>query len=68
MGRYEQALADFTKLLEFETNDAFALRYRGETYYMMRKYDESLADLIQLLEVNANDTWASKAYGEVIRG
>ncbi len=28
MGRYEQALADLTKLLEFETNDTFALRYR----------------------------------------
>ena len=31
MGRYEQALADLTKLLEFETNNVFALRYRGET-------------------------------------
>ena len=27
LGRYEQAIADFTKLLEFEANNTFALRY-----------------------------------------
>src|SRR6266511_2062354 len=43
IGRYEQALADLTKSLKFETG-AFALRYRGETYYMTEKYEESLAD------------------------
>ena len=37
--------ANLTKLLEFETNNVFALRYRGETYYMIKKYEESLADL-----------------------
>ena len=63
---YEQALADLTKLLEFDTNDAFALRYRGETYYMTKKYEESLTDLNKLLTINANDTWALKAYEEVI--
>ena len=67
MGRYEQALADLTKLLEFETNDAFALRYRGETYYMIEKYEESLTDLNKLLKINANDTWALKVYEEIRR-
>src|SRR5687767_7016107 len=66
IGRYEQALVDLTKLLEFDTNDAFALRYRGETYYMTKKYEESLTDLNKLLTINANDTWALKAYEEVI--
>src|SRR6266511_4204932 len=68
MGRYEQALADLTKLLEFDTNDAFALRYRSETYYMTKKYEESLTDLNKLLNINANDTWVLKAYEGVIRG
>ena len=65
MGRYEQALADLTKLLEFNTNDAFALKYRGETYYMMGKYEESLADLNKLLKINTNDTWALKSCEKV---
>ena len=67
MGRYEQALAGLTKLLEFESNDAFALRYRGETYYMMKRYKESLKDLNNLLKINTNDMWALEAHKEVIR-
>ncbi len=68
MGRYEQALAGMIKLLEFETNNAFALRYRGEIYYMMKRYEESLADLNKLLKINTNDMWALEACEEVIRG
>ena len=68
MGRYEQALAELTKLLEFDTSNSFALRYRAETYYMMEKYEESLADLNKLLKINANEIWALKAHEEVIRG
>src|SRR5690349_20809648 len=36
MGRYERALTYLTKLLEFNTSNSFALRYRAETYYMRR--------------------------------
>src|ERR1044072_4348086 len=41
MGRYEQALAELTRLLEFDASNSFALRYRAETYYMIEKYEES---------------------------
>jgi tetratricopeptide (TPR) repeat protein len=61
MGKYEQALADLTKLLELETSNAFALRYRAETYYMIEMYEESLADLNKLLEIDPNEIWALKA-------
>src|ERR1044072_4822811 len=67
-GKYEQALADLTKLLEFEISNAFALRYRAETYYMIEMYEESLANLNKLLEINPNEIWALKAHEEVIRG
>ena len=67
MGRYEQALAELTKLLEFGTSKSFALRYRAETYYMIEKYEESLADLNKLLEINSNEIWVLKAYEEVVR-
>ena len=43
MGEYKQALASLIKLLKFEINNAFALRYRGETYYIMKRYKEQLA-------------------------
>jgi len=68
MGRYEQPLADLSKLLEFETNNAFALRYRGETYYIMERYEESFTftDLNKLLEIDINNTCEHlKAYEEI---
>src|SRR5262245_28295942 len=54
-GRYEQALAELTKLLEFDANNSFALRYQAETYYMIEEYEESLADLSKLLEINPDE-------------
>ena len=65
--RYQQAPANLTKLLEFDTNDSFALRYRAETYYIIKKYEESLVDLNKLLEINPNEVWALKVYKEVIK-
>ena len=57
-----------TKLLEFEPNDPFALKYRGETYHMMKKYENSLVDLDKLLEININDNkWIYESYEEIIR-
>ena len=69
IGEYEKALADLTKLLEFKSNDPFALRYRGETYHMMENYEESLADLDKLLEISINDDnkWVYKSYEEIVR-
>ena len=69
IGKYEKALADLTKLLEFKSNDPFALRYRGETYHMMKNYEESLADLDKLLEISINDDnkWVYKSYEEIVR-
>ena len=66
VGRYEQAIADLSKLLELETNNAFALKYRGETYFMMEKYEESLVDLNKLLEINANDSH-TKEFCEIVK-
>ena len=56
IGKYKQALEYFTKLLELEPNDPFALRYQGEIYHIMKKYEKSLVDLDKLLEININET------------
>ncbi|RIB20861.1 concanavalin A-like lectin/glucanase domain-containing protein [Gigaspora rosea] len=61
MGKYEEALADLTKLLETDPNNIIALRYRGEIYYLVKKYDESIADLEKLLTIRPDDEWATEA-------
>src|ERR1044072_4538130 len=52
MGKYEQALADLTKLLEFETTNAFALRYRAENYYMIEKNKKKHSQLNTIIVIN----------------
>ena len=83
MGKYEQAFEYFTKLLELDPNDPFALRYQSEIHHIKRRYIESLVDLDKLLEIIMNETsvvdlkelletninivWILKAYEEVAR-
>ncbi|CAG8737460.1 4383_t:CDS:1, partial [Funneliformis mosseae] len=40
IGEYKQAFADLIKLLEFEANNKFALRYQGEIYCIKEIYDD----------------------------
>src|ERR1044072_3336786 len=37
IGRYEKALTELTKLLEFDSSNSFALRYRVKKNYIIKK-------------------------------
>ncbi|KAF0517968.1 SPRY-domain-containing protein [Gigaspora margarita] len=60
------AIIDLTKLLDIEPNSKFALRYRGEAYYLMEKYKESFNDVNKLLKIEGNEEWASKHFAKII--
>ncbi|KAF0538412.1 SPRY-domain-containing protein [Gigaspora margarita] len=62
IGRNEEALE-----LTNSSNNAFSLRYRGETYYMMRMYDKSLYEFEKLSIIEPNSLWTLNAYKEVTR-
>ncbi|RIB17862.1 hypothetical protein C2G38_2312122 [Gigaspora rosea] len=51
MERYKEAIIDLTKLLDIEPNSEFALRYRGEAYYLMKKFKKAINDLTKLLNI-----------------
>ncbi len=64
----EKSLADLNKSLEIESNNAFALSYRG-TYYemnMMNIYEKSLADLNKSLEIEPNNAFTLKKIEEIL--
>ncbi|KAF0433192.1 tetratricopeptide repeat protein [Gigaspora margarita] len=67
MGEYKKALTNLNDLLEIEKNDAFALRYREETYLILNEYEKSKADLTTLLKINKDDEWATKAIEAIER-
>ena len=52
MGRYEEALADFTRAIELDPADAWAIASRGQTYRLMGRYDEALADFTRAIELD----------------
>src|SRR5262245_66643167 len=58
MKRYEEALADLTRAIELDENDAWALASRGVTYRLMERYEEALADSFSAVELDADVTRA----------
>ena len=67
MGRYEEALADFSRAIELDPGNAWAIAVRGETYREMERYEEALADLNRAIELDPGDGWAIAHRGETYR-
>jgi tetratricopeptide (TPR) repeat protein len=69
MGKYEEALADLTRVLELDPDDVLATAERGGAYRMMGKYEEALADLNHALELDPNPkgVWAIVSRGLTYR-
>ncbi|RIB04390.1 hypothetical protein C2G38_2254401 [Gigaspora rosea] len=51
LGRYEESLADLSRSLKIDPNNAEALSTRGQIYFRMNRYEESLADLTNSLKI-----------------
>ncbi|RIB15640.1 hypothetical protein C2G38_1566041 [Gigaspora rosea] len=67
IGKYEEAYAVLTRLLEIESENIIALKYRVEINYIMKKYKELIADLKNLLKIKPDDAWTIEAYNLVDR-
>ena len=61
MGRYDEALADFTRAIELDPEDAWTIASRGETYRLMGRYDEALADFTRAIELDPTTPGRSPA-------
>jgi tetratricopeptide (TPR) repeat protein len=52
MERYDEALADLSRVIELDPSAGWALAARGETYRLMERYDEALADFNRAIELD----------------
>ena len=63
-GRYNQALADYSRAVELDPSQAWAIGSRGQTYQAMERYDEALADYTRAIELDPSQAWAIASRGE----
>ncbi|RIB23098.1 hypothetical protein C2G38_2172293 [Gigaspora rosea] len=64
---YEEALKDLNGSLDFDPNNARALRVRGEVYRKMGKYKEAFEDFKKSLQIDPDNLFALTNIAEVCR-
>ena len=52
LGKYPQAIADYTSLITLNADNEFALEKRGRLYFKIGKYKECVADLSKSLKLD----------------
>lgn len=64
LGRYEQAIADFTKAIERGGEDALTRNTRGRVYFEMGRYEDALADVNRAIELDprSDAAWNTRGY------
>jgi serine/threonine protein kinase len=58
LGRYEEELADYTRAITLDPNDAMAFTNRGITYRALGRYEEALANHTRAIALDPNDAVA----------
>jgi len=61
-GKYEQAVAEYTKAIELDPSLTSAYYNRGLAYLQMKEYDSALADFNKAIKINPKDSmsWNGK--------
>ncbi|HEY4388486.1 MAG TPA: tetratricopeptide repeat protein [Ktedonobacteraceae bacterium] len=65
MGRYEEALRDFDRVIMLDERDAWALASRGQVYRAMKRYGEALRDFDRAIMLDEKYAWAMAQRGQV---
>ncbi len=51
---FEEAINNFTKVIEIDPNFKYVYNYRGFSYGSLRKYEEAIKDYTKAIEINEN--------------
>ena len=63
-GRYDEALSDFNRVINFDPDHQWAIAGRGETYRLASRYDEALTDFSRAIDLDPDDDWALVSRGQ----
>jgi tetratricopeptide (TPR) repeat protein len=67
MRRYEEAIADFSRAIEINPRDSWALSRRGAAYQSLKIFEEAYIDLTHAVEIDPNNAWAWAQRGSLFR-
>lgn len=62
--RYEKAIKEYNKAIEFNPNDDESYYNRGEAYKSLRQYEFAIQDYTKSIELNPDSRYAYKNRGE----
>jgi tetratricopeptide (TPR) repeat protein len=64
LGRYEQAVADFTKAIAKGGGDALAYNTRGRSYFELGRYEDALTDASRAVDLDprSDTAWNTRGY------
>jgi tetratricopeptide (TPR) repeat protein len=65
MERYPEAIADFSRAIELDSEDKGAISARGYTYRLIERYPEAIADFSRAIELDPEDDWALTQRGYI---
>ncbi len=66
-GRYEDAVADYDRIIDLDPGILLAFRARSRAYALMRRYREALADFNRVIELSPDNSWTISDRGIIFR-
>src|SRR5262249_50177691 len=67
MGKYEEALADFNRVIELDPENTEIIKKCGTTYCLMGKFEEALADFNRAIELDPENAETIEYRGDTFR-
>ena len=58
LGQYEEAIADFDQVIQWQSENAYAYISRGQAKANLGQYEEAFADFDQAIQLRPDDAYA----------
>jgi tetratricopeptide (TPR) repeat protein len=67
VGKYDQAIAFYTKAIELNPEDSSFYALRGDSYEYKNEYDQAIADYNKAIEMDPGHWWAYETRGNIYK-
>lgn len=65
IGRYKEAVCDYTQAIALDNNNSSAYKKRGDAYFNIKKYSSAIEDYTEAIRINIDDAIVYRSRGDV---